>query len=506
MAAKPPYLHSYLSDALALLAGVLLTLAFAPFEFFLLAVLAPAALLYLWRNTSPKQAAWRGFLFGLGHFSSGVYWVYISLYTYGNAPVMFAVLLTLLLIVYMASYPAALGYLLRRLSPRPDWSTYLLTAPALWILLEWVRSWMLSGFPWLSLGYSQVDSPIGQFSTYFGVFGCGWIVVLSAGLIVLIVTPKAWPYRIAYTLSLLLIWLGATSLTHLQWSSPIGQPLQISLIQGNINQTQKWQLEERERILQLYTELSLSVAAESDVIIWPETALPTFFSLIDEGFITALHEHAHATDTDYLIGTAVGDWDKSLFHNSVVSIGANDGQHFYHKHHLLPFGEYLPFRFLFNLFHRFVDIPMADFTAGVKQQPLLRAANHDVGVSICYEAAFGNEIRRTLPQATLLVNVSNDDWFGDSLAPHQHLQIARMRTLETSRPMARATNTGISALIDHTGKIVADGAQFKPLVIQGSLQPQQGSTPYVRFGDLPILGLAALSLFIVWLQQRFLLI
>ena len=494
--ALAPYLRAYLKDTLALCAGVLLTLAFAPFGFFPFAVLAPALLLYLWRDISPQRAAWRGFLFGLGHFASGVYWVYISLYTYGNAPAVFAALLTLLLIVYMALYLASLGYLLQRLSSQHHWTTYLLIAPALWVLLEWVRSWMLSGFPWLSLGYSQTDSPLGQLSTYLGVFGCSWAIVFSAGLCILILTHKTWLHRLGWTLTLVLLWLSTASLNQIQWGEPVANPLNISLIQGNVSQSRKWLPEEQERILLQYTESSAKVAVESDIIIWPETAIPTFFSLIDPGFVTALREHARTTNTDYLIGTPVGDWEKSLFHNSVVSIGATAEERFYHKHHLLPFGEYLPFRFLFNLFHRFVDIPMADFTAGTKQQPLLQAANYDVGVSICYEAAFGHEIRRSLPQAKLLVNVSNDDWFGDSLAPHQHLQIARMRALESSRPMARATNTGISALIDHSGKIIASGEQFTHLIIQGQLQPRQGSTPYVRFGDLPILGLACVLLLI----------
>jgi apolipoprotein N-acyltransferase len=232
--------------------------------------------------------------------------------------------------------------------------------------------------------------------------------------------------------------------------------------------------------LRLYAQLSLQVAEESDIVIWPETAIPILYQDAED-FIRALEIRSRRSDTDYLVGVPSGSWDTRVFYNGVISFGSSHG--FYYKRRLLPFGEYLPLRSLLNFFHRFVEIPMADFTPGSENQALLKAAGHPVGVSICFEAAFGSEIRKDLPRAQFLVNVSNDAWFGDSLAPYQHLQIVRMRALETGRYMARATNTGITALIDERGRITVSGKPFSTTVVQGKLQPMTGATPYVRMGD-----------------------
>lgn len=486
------------ADLLAVLAGALLTAAFAPFNQFYLAILAPGLLLWLWRGQTPRRAARRGLLFGLGHFGSGVYWVYISLHTYGKAPPAFAALATALLILYMALYPAAVGYLLNRFAARPEPSAWLLVAPALWAGLEWVRSWLFSGFPWLTLGDSQTDSWLGHLAPYLGVFGVSWAALLMAGLVLLVLLHR---WRLAWGGLLLALWAGAWALGQITWVEADGKPLRISLIQGNIDQAQKWQPETLERTLELYATLTLKNAKDSDVVIWPETAIPLFFEDLDPKFISALEDLTRSQHIDILTGVPFGNWDKGIFHNGVVAIGAERGA--YHKRQLVPFGEYMPLRFLFNLFHNFVDIPMGDFTPGARDQPLIKAGGHPVGVSICFEAAFGSEIRLSLPDARFLVNVSNDAWFGDSLAPHQHLQIARMRAMEAGRPMARATNTGVSALIDARGRIITAGKQFDVEVIKGEIQPLRGATPFARWGDWPIVGFTALALGLGLILTRF---
>ena len=494
MTASP---RQYLQDALALGAGVLLVLAYAPFNCFWLVMPVLAVLLWIWRGASPNRAAWRGFLFGLGLYGAGVYWVYISLHSYGNAPPVFAALATVLLVLYLAVYPALTGYLLNRWWTHGGVWAYLIAAPALWTVLDWLRSWiLLGGFPWLALGYSQTDSGLAGYAPLLGVYGLGAVLVLGAGLLLLLLSG---PHRLWLATGLLAVWLGGWGLARIDWSHPFGEPIRISMIQGNIEQKQKWLPETLDQTLQLYAERSVAVAEDSDVIIWPETAIPLFYEELDPGFRTALQEQAQHSRTDYLIGAPSGSWEQRVYYNGVLAINADssqqaEGGEFYRKRRLLPFGEYLPLRFLFELFHRFVDIPMADFTAGADEQALLRAGGHAVGVSICFEAAFGSEIRRALPEASLLVNVSNDGWFGDSLAPYQHLQIARMRALEVARPMARATNTGISALIDARGRIVKQGPQFVADTLQGELQARQGLTPYTRFGDSPILVLSVLVL------------
>jgi len=478
------------SDWLALGGGALLPLAFAPFDLYPLAILLMALLLWLWEGETPGRAAWRGGLFGFGLFLTGIYWVYISLHDYGNAPAAFAALATLILILAMALYPAVAGYLLTRIAPQPGAFRWLLMAPALWVGLEWVRSWLLTGFPWLSLGYSQIDGSLAGIAPYLGVFGVSWVVMLSAGLVLLLIRDSG-RARWGWGAVLVILWASTWGLGQIDWVRPAGKPLQVSLVQGNIAQDQKWSPEELERTLALYARLSLEEAKGSDIIIWPETAIPTFYEDV-EGFVQSLAEAARDTGTDYLAGVPAGSRKAGIFYNSVVSLGSTQG--FYYKRRLLPFGEYLPLRSLLTLFRDFVDIPMADFTPGSVDQPLLSAAGHPVGVSICFEAAFGSEIRLAVPQAHFLVNVSNDAWFGDSLAPHQHLQIARMRALEMGRTMARATNTGISALIDEHGRITARSNPFTTEVLRGSVQPLSGATPYVRLGDGGIVALVGILL------------
>jgi apolipoprotein N-acyltransferase len=421
-------------------------------------------------------------------FGVGISWVYVSLHEYGHAPAAFAALVTLLLVLFMIPYPLAVGYFLARL--RPGAVKWLLVAPALWALLEWVRGWLFTGFPWLALGYSQIDGPLAGLAPSLGVFGVSWAVMVSAGL-VLMLFHRDWRRGLSSGGAIVVFWSGAWGLGQLDWVEPVGEPIRVSLVQGNIPQDQKFDPDRLQSTLRHYARLSSTEAAGSDVIIWPETAIPVFYRDA-EGFVRSLEAQARGDGVDYLIGVPSGSWDEGVFHNSVVSLGRSHG--FYHKHRLLPFGEYLPLRSLLTFFHSLVDIPMADFTAGRADQALLRAGGHPVGVSICFEAVFGDEIRLSLPQARFLVNVSNDAWFGDSLAPHQHLQIARMRALEAGRYLARATNTGISAFVDNYGRITARSEQFRAEVLQARLQPLQGVTPYVRMGNGAIVTLLAVLL------------
>jgi apolipoprotein N-acyltransferase len=503
--APPSALHSLGQtrlggDLLALVSGGLLPLAFSPFDVWPLAIFFIALLLWLWQWSEPRQAAWRGGLFGVGAFSTGTYWVYISLHDFGNAPATFAILATFALILVMALYSALVGYLLVRWVPRSSATKWVLVAPALWALLEWTRSWLFSGFPWLALGYSQIDSPLSGFAPYVGVFGVSWAVVLSAGLLLMILTTQKWRAKCLWGGVAILFWVVAWGLGKIAWVEPVAEPLRVSLVQGNIAQDRKWRSDQLQNTLSLYANLSAQVAEDSDVIIWPETAIPVFYETAQE-FIHALSVEAKINSVDYLIGVPSGSSQTDTFHNSVVALDGST-QKLYHKRHLVPFGEYVPLRFLLNGFHQFVDIPMADFTPGSPEQALLTAAGHPVGVSICFEVAFGKEIRRALPEAHFLVNVSNDAWFGDSLAPPQHLQIARMRALEVGRYMARATNTGITAVINQQGQITARITPFSVQVLRSYVQPLQGMTPYGLIGDWGAVILLGLSLFIGLVRVR----
>ncbi|HPF58009.1 MAG TPA: apolipoprotein N-acyltransferase [Candidatus Competibacteraceae bacterium] len=490
-------------DLLVFITGALLTLAFAPFDLWLLAILLPVVLLWSWDHATPRRAAVRGGLFGLGLFGFGIYWVYISLHDYGNAPAPFAALATFLVVLLMALYPTVVGWLVVRWGPPPGLLRWVLIFPALWTLLDWMRSWLFTGFPWLALGYSQIDSPLGQLAPYLGVFGVGWATLLSVGLLrVLLHSYAGYAMRTLPLMLLASLWLGIWGLGHIHWVEPAGSPLRVAIIQGNIAQNQKWEPDALDATLYRYIQLSLPEHGHSDVIIWPETAIPAFYENV-RPFMDALAARAQKDHVDYVTGLPTGSWEKSIFYNSVARIGSDAKVTFYHKRRLLPFGEYLPLRGFFLFFRHWVAIPMADFTAGSREQPLLQAGGQSVGVSICFEAVFGSEIRQALPEATWLINVSNDAWFKDSTAPHQHLQIARMRALEAGRYLARGTNTGISAILDERGQIAVQGSQFQAEVIRGEVQPFHGLTPYARWGDSPaVILVIALLLIGLFLVQR----
>ncbi len=480
-------------ELLALCAGAGLTLAFAPYGLHALAVGLPAVLLWLLDGASPRRAAQRGALFGLGLFGAGIPWIFVSLHRYGSAPAVFAAAATAAVIVLMSAYPAAFGYLLARLSQRPGPVRWLLAAPALWVALEWVRSWLFTGFPWLSLGYSQLGSPLGGFAPVLGVFGVGGLVMMGAGLLRGVVQARGASRRLAWAAGGLVLGLAGWGLGQVSWVQPTGATLEVAVVQGSVPQEQKFRPEALFHTLDRYVGMSRE-ARGVDVIVWPETAVPVLYADVADGFVAPLQAELRARDVDLITGIPDGSWDSGVFYNAVMSLG--ETRRFYHKRRLLPFGEYLPLRGLFEFFHRYVDIPMSDFSTGADEQPLLRAGGEAVGASICFEAAFGAEIRKSLPGARWLVNVSNDAWFGDSLAPHQHLEIARMRALEAGRYLVRATNTGVSAIIDARGRVLAAGPQFEPAVVRARIRSLAGATPYAVLGDAAAVGLAAVLLLV----------
>ncbi len=494
-----PFLHSLLGagkrgDALALLAGVLLPLAFAPFEFFPLAVLAPALLFGLWLKVSARRAMWRGWLFGVGMFGVGVSWIYVAIHDFGHSGVFLASFLTGGFAAFLALFPALLGYVVVRFflgeerSHRP--LLLLLVLPAAWTFFEWVRGWILTGFPWLNLGYSQIDAPLAGFAPLVGAYGVSWLTAISATLLLLVIVSQK-STRIGAACLFALLWVSAALLGQIEWTQPVGKLLRVSLIQGNIPQDIKWLPEEQRRSLELYDNLTQQ-HWDSDIILWPEAALPAFYHEVADTYLAQLAKQARAHHTSLLIGLPVQDQTSGRYYNSMMSLGGQEG--FYHKRHLVPFGDYVPLQDLLRGLIGFFNLPMSGFSPGPDQQPLLEAAGQKVGISVCYEDVFGEEVIRALPEASLLVNATNNAWYGDSFAPPQHLQISRMRALETGRPVLRVTTNGISALINPKGKIVARSPQFATYVLSGTAQPMQGATPYVRVGNYAVLILMLLSL------------
>jgi len=492
MAAPEWMVSSRARDCAALGAGLVYPLGFAPFGLYPLPVLALAVLYLCLRGASAARGAWRGWLFGAGAFGLGVSWVQVSVHQFGLPLLSFSVTVTVLFVAAMALYPLAFGWLAARTGAGGGGAALVFGLPAAWTVIEWVRGWLLSGFPWLQAGYAQIDAPLAGYVPLGGVHAATFAVAASAALAVLVILNRA---RYAALTVLAALWLSGALLTRSEWTDPAGPRFEAALVQGNVAQAIKWRPSERERTLERYLSLSEPYWRRAAVLVWPETAVPAFRHRVGD-FLGRLDALARETGTDVLLGLPVLDDDGERYYNSVIGLGASPGV--YHKRHLVPFGEFMPLQGILGGVLDFLDIPMSSFSAGAGDQPLVHAGGWPVGISICYEDAFGAEVRDTVPAAAFLVNVSNDAWFGDSLAPHQHLEIARMRALETGRYLLRATNTGISAIIDPRGRIVTRAAQFEPAAIAAVVEPRAGATPYVRIGDWPLIGacmLAALGLF-----------
>jgi len=476
--------------ALAVLLGAASVLGFAPFHLFPVPVLALAALFGLWARTSSRGAATGvGFAFGLGLFGAGTSWVYVSLHDFGGMPLPLAALATFLLCAFLALFPAAVGGLQAGVRA-PETLRFALVIPALWTLAEWVRGWIFTGFPWLAAGYSQVPgSPLAGYAPVFGVYGVSLAVAASAGLLMLAIRRRhsaPWPALAV----LAVLWVSGLGLKQVAWTVPVGEPLAVSLLQGNIPQDLKWRPERVAPTLQTY--LDLASQARGRLVILPETALPLFLHEVPTQYLDTLAAKARAAEGDVLVGMPELAGPRE-YYNTMVSNGASPPQR-YRKHHLVPFGEFIPLRPVFGWVLEVLHIPLGDFSRGPATQAPMAVAGQRVAINICYEDVFGEEIIRQLPDATLLANVSNDAWFGRSLGPQQHLQIAQMRALETGRYMVRATNTGVTAIIDGRGHVLSRAPEFATTVLEGPVTGHAGATPYVRWGNYATLGLSLLML------------
>jgi len=488
-------------DLATALLGALLVRAFAPYGAYPLAVLAPWGLLWLITDATPRRAAWRGFLFGAAEFGCGVHWLYISLHDMGGLESALSVLMLAVLVAIMALYSAAACTLAVRYA-RGGAMRSLLLFPAAWTLLEWVRSWFLTGFPWLSLGYSQVDGPLRGYAPLAGVFGVSFLALLCAGLLrEAFAGNAAWRRRAVMLAACAGLWAAGGLLAGLRWTHPAGPDLSVSLVQGDVPQDQKWSPEAFTPTLKLYRDLT-DVRWDSRLIVWPEAAVPAYADEVQLDYLDPLEADARRHGTDILLGVPTYDPLDDDYYNSVISLGGSDGT--YDKRHLVPFGEdfeFLP-KWVKSVLHS-LDLPYSSFTPGAADQPLLKAAGYPVGTSICYEDAFGDEIMRALPEAAFLVNVSNDGWFGRSIALPQHLEIARMRAIETGRWLLRATNTGVTAIVDDQGRVRARAPLNQVSVLDGSLTPLAGATPLIHWGDWGAAGLSFLLLLVgVWHALR----
>ena len=488
---------------LAFVLGAVTVVGYAPFYMYPLPVVTLAGLFYLWSQAAnPRAAALSGFAFGLGLFLFGASWVYVSLHDFGAMPAPLAAIATLLFCVILALFPAGAGYACTRLHASRA-IRFGLLAPAAWTLAEWMRGWVFTGFPWLAAGYSQIPaSPLAGYAPLLGIYGVTLAVALTAGLIVVLgqrATDKARVILHPSSFILLALWAVGWGLSQITWTTPVGAPFNASLLQGNVAQDQKWRAERVRPTLEIYRLLTES--APGKLIILPETALPLFLEQVPQDYLAALAASARARDGDILIGVAERTASGEYF-NSVVSLGSAP-QQAYRKSHLVPFGEFIPLRPVLAWIVNVLAIPLQDFSRGAPDQRPLAVAGQRVAINICYEDAFGEEIIRQLPEATVLANVSNVAWFGRSLAPRQHLQIAQARAIETGRSMLRATNTGVTAVIGPRGEVLAAAPEFEIATVTYAVQGYGGATPYVRWGNTAVLALCAVLIAAGgWLGRR----
>lgn len=470
----------------ALAAGGATVLGFAPFSLFPIAVVGLAVLIETLQRGSPRAGFWRGYAFGLGLLGFGVFWIRISLNEFGNMDAWLANLLMALFVAAMALYYGLVGWLARRLAPERPWAAPLLLIPGLYVLGEWVRGWLFTGFPWLNLGYTQIEGPLAGFAPILGVYGVSLLTAVSAGLLWGLVRLRG-PGRAWAGSALVALWLGGAALQQVEWTRPAGAPFTASVLQANIPQAIKWDPGARLDILDAYVDLTLA-HLDSDLILWPETAIPDFLHEVRGTLIEPLAERARREGAEIVLGVPVLDQATGRYYNGLISIGS--AEDLYAKRHLVPFGEFMPFKAWLGPLAQAFEVPMSDFTRGDRARPLLQVGGRSAGASICYEDAFPAEVIQALPEAEFLINVSNDAWFGDSLAPHQHLEMARMRALETGRYLVRATNTGISGIIDHRGRVLVEVPSFVRGAVSAQVSPRSGATPYVRVGNWPVIGLA----------------
>lgn len=466
---------------LALLAGALTTLTFAPFNLWGLGPVALAAFYVALQNIGLRQALWRGWLFGVGLFGSGASWVYVSIHDYGNTGGPLAIALTILFIVAMALF-IMLPALLYRLCAASR-----LDVPAFagaWALSEAFRSWAFTGFPWLFLGSAHVDSPLAALAPLGGVYLISLVVALSGALLARAILSRSW-WLFAPLAALWLIPLALPT----QWARPAGDEMRVSLVQGDLAQLSKWTPDGQRDAVNTYFRLTRQHGLDSDLVIWPETALP----MLEQQAMPLLQRVQSTLPADSTLMTGIMQRDqRGTFYNSMIALGDQPGQ--YRKEHLVPFGEYLPLESLLGGVLRIFNIPMGNIGAGNDDQPPLRAGDLRLGVAICYEIVYPDLVRQRAEHANALVTISNDTWFGHSIGPLQHMQMAQLRALENNRYLLRATNNGMTAIVGPNGHLLARAPRFEPAVLNGTIQPMEGLTPFTRTGSWPALLLALLML------------
>lgn len=474
-------------DVAALIAGALFPFSLSPFGLWPLALVAPVALFWSARSGSTRRTVLRFYLFNLGMFAVGVSWIFVSIHNYGGASVPLAGILVGSLVAAYSLVCVPLAYVYARFFRQSDISQ-VLGFVALWVLQEWFRSWFLTGFPWLFLGYGVMETPIANFAPYFGVFGVSFVSVLAMLSLLLAVERQ----KIVWVVPPMLVLTVGFVLERIPLTSPDGS-IDVSLVQGNVDQHVKWRPENRLPILNHYRQATEDEWGR-DLIVWPEASITIFREYATE-YLDQLDKEGKTRHTSLVLGIPDRN-EEGRFLNTLLAIGEGDGR--YVKRRLVPFGEYVPLEQYLRGVISVFDLPMSRNRPGPANQPPILVGDHTVSVSICYEVVYPDLVRRAAESPALLLTVSNDTWFGASIGPWQHLQMAQMRALENGRSMVRATNNGVTAVIDHRGKLVASLPQFEKGILRQSVELRRGDTPFHRYGSWPVLGLCLSMLLLQW--------
>jgi len=487
--ALAPTLSTTVRSFIAVLSGAIGPLAFSPNHMWLLGFVSVLGLYAALKHSAPRQGAIVGWFFGLGFFGVGASWVFVSINVYGNASEFFAGILTALFVMGLAMLFALQCWLTQRYFNR---SFYLFSFSALWVLCEWLRSGFLTGFPWLYLGYPHINSSFSGVAPVFGVMGISLVVAITgAGFGEMVLTWNRHEERKAYAVAstyiptgLFFLWILAGLAGKLSWVVPVPDAvIKVGIVQANINQGQKFDADFIQQNLDLYDAFSAPLW-DVDVLVWPETAIPYVY---ENGSPVVSYFRSQARNNNATLVTGIFGRTDAGLHNSITSLG--DGEGIYHKQKLVPFGEYVPLRAVFSTLLQIFDLPMSSLVKGPSNQAQLTAGPYTISPFICYEVVYPDFVRRQARAADFLVTISNDTWFGASWGPLQHLEMAAMRALENGRYVVRATNNGVSAIIDEKGQIIARTQQFQADVLRGEVQMFSGRTPFSYWGSWPVLFL-----------------
>ncbi|MFB2679870.1 apolipoprotein N-acyltransferase [Shewanella mangrovisoli] len=500
---------SALRLVLAFILGASTALSFAPYSLWIIYPIAMALALWLSSSLAPKASFFHWLSFGFGCFAVGISWVHVSMDTFGGLPLAASVGLMALLALYLALYPALTGLGLAWLTRTntPSLWRNLLLFPALWVLTEWARGWVMTGFPWIWAGYSQTQGPLKELASIIGALGLSFLIAMLAGALALCFSKRYKSLLILLPIIAVAAWV-TPKLTQIK---PTGESVKVALVQGNIPQSMKWEPEALWPTLLKYMDLSRE-HFDADIIVWPEAAIPAPESMVQD-FLDNANKVANLNHTSIITGIISRQHDE--FYNSLIVLGnhnqkqqdtpdyESDGSNQFKKHHLLPIGEFVPFEALLRPIAPFFNLPMSSFAQGDYQQPNLSAVGHKIAPAICYEIAFPEQLRDSVNLGTdLLLTVSNDAWFGTSNGPLQHMEIAQMRAIELGRPLVRATNNGVTAVVDENGNITAALPQFETGVLSATIPLVTGQTWFAKIGQTPLLLLCAALLLLGFIRRK----